>query len=496
MSTTTFGYFEMYATYIGWFFYNETARFIIESGLLAVIPIWVFVQSYIRTKESGLNLNWTVNDVATKSIYVGFFVIFFFLPWIQLDPSEVVFQKKDGEAVNIEVNDSSFRNNFNATEFNNVRVPLGWYALMSITGGINTQLISMFPNVNNLREELMYVNSVRLNDPRLAKEARRFHDECYTKAVNYFKNSETTDNPLEFYDEDEGVLWAGAKTITELYGSWSACTENCAPVFRADRPVEGFSVDPRVDIDPEYAQGGETSGRPLCSVWWPRLKDSIYAEISEDQLSSLDAVSDQIVGFNEEKRKTFLVREAMTDVNSQEFSSPNTQYADDRMFGGWFASWFSGGAVKYEQVKTSGAVYAVVRSLPLIQGLILLVLYFSMPLLMFFGRLSLKACLGIFIGYFTVRFLTVLWQLAYWIDQFFIGSNLPPEANDAGVFESISGGTLDRAYLEFMLLSSYVVIPLVFSLFMGWVGYRLSNNIGTSAMALGAAHKSAESKVA
>ena len=195
---TTFGYFELYATYIGWFFYQEIVVFIVDSGLFLIVPILMYFKTYSDAKtgqhtKSGAGS--AVNQMGIESLKTAAFIMFFFLPMVTLNPSSINFEIEDGTVVNIDNNESTFNNNFNISDFDNVRIPLGWAALLKITGGINTALLHIFPDVKNLREELMYVNTINLKDEHLKAEVKRFHQECFTKAYSYYKKNQIEADP-------------------------------------------------------------------------------------------------------------------------------------------------------------------------------------------------------------------------------------------------------------------------------------------------------------
>lgn len=493
---TTFGYFELYATFIGWFLYGEGARFFINSGLIAVIPLLLYFKTYGDAtvgQQTKSGMPSAVNYMSYESLRTALFIMFFFLPWVTINPSQVTFELSDGQAVNIENNESAFQGRFSSSDYENVRAPLAWVALMKVSGGINTFFLNMFPETQNLREEVMTLERLSIKDPVLSKQVNRFHDECFSKGLHYFKKQELQETPIET-DPDDGdtPFWPGSKTMLGIYGQFNACTQDCKPVFRADKPVAGFGVDPRVDVEPEYSQGGETIGRPLCSVWWNnKLKEDIYDEAVKNGVGSSFFISIKSFFSNpsDEEMGNVIVKEAMTNQQSVQVTNPNMQYADHgRVSGGWIQSMTSALGTKYEGFKTGSATYQIIRSLPIMQGLLLMMLYFSLPILMFVSKLNLKTFAIVIIGYFGIRFLTVLWHFAYWLDEFFLASSMPEGMGDDGIFTGFDGAVFDKASLDFILILGYIVIPILFYVLLGWVGFRALST-GDQAMA-GEAKKS------
>lgn len=495
MNITTNGYMEMYGTTVGWYYYNQMVDFLVETGLIMLVPTIMLIVAWknAETGEDALaGCAKAVQQVKVHTISLLVFITFMFLPYVTISPSQIEYQVEGGEVVNMTNNDSTFSGRFDQNAFENVRTPIGWALIMQVSGGMNTYLLSKFPEVRGLREEIMSVKEVNINNPVLRKEVNRFHDECYSKALHYMTKEEAQIDPVVGVDISPNDFWPGSEKVLEVYGQFNACTENCPPIFRASKPVAGFPVDPRFDVEPEFTDGGEVFGRPLCSAWWnDKLKDAIYgdAALSGVSLDGLDVIRDMF-GMNDEKARDLIVYKAMTNKQDIRVSNPNMQYADyDRFTGGHLQGGIANIGLKYEAAKTSSSVYTSVRALPIIQGLILMMLFISLAFLKLLGKFNWSNFLKVLVLYLTVKLWPVWWHLARWIDEFFIGSSIPFSDDETGVFTGFDGAVLDRALLDFILIFSYFVLPLVISYLIGLVGFsqidRISMTSNSSATSTG-----------
>jgi len=495
----TFGYQELYSTFLGWYYYNQIAVYLIVSGLVLIIPTGIIVSSYIQSKTSQqykAGVESSVNNVQTKGILLILFLIIFFIPYTNLSVTQLEFRLQDGTVQDIQTNDSTLHQSFSYGDYGSqVQVPIGWYVMMQLTGGFNTVVLSFFPDVDDIRNELETLESTAISNRALAHEINRFHNECFQKTLKYYDKKSTTYGDImgqTILLEDKKV-WMGSEEMIKLYGknftsSGFGCTHSsngspysCPPLFRSDKPVNGFARQYR-DVDPEYEIGQEFVGRPLCSDWWEeRLKNDIYNHVAEKGLSSdlLPTLWDSIYTFGgvfvtEEERKNLIVKKAITNKQALTLTNPNMQYADTNRFTGGNAQAVSARAgFAYKQTLESSKTYTMIRSLPIIQGLVLLLFYFSLPLLLYFAGFSWKTLAVLLIGFWAIRFTTVLWHLAYWLDAFYIRSTVISgiDIQNNNLYD-VNGGILDNDIMEYILILGYILFPIVFYSFLGWVGFR------------------------
>ena len=131
----------------------------------------------------------------------------------------------------------------------------------------------------------------------------------------------------------------------------------------------------------------------------------------------------------------------------------------------------------------------ILQALPMIQALILLGIYALLPLVVVLSRYSLSILVTGAIAIFTVKFWSVLWYLAMWVDQNLIQSMYP----DVNVFLQLftNPGEHDAKRLLLNMLTSmfYLGLPLLWSGMMAWVGIHVGRYIdATQGLLLRPAH--------
>ena len=491
---TTDSYMELYGTLIGWYFYDQSWRLIVGSGLIFVLAIYWFYTNWrgpATSQEARAGFSTSVSRMEWD-VYGGILIIFLFAwPVVPLTVNQLEFELQDGQRVNVNDNPSTFDGFFPDGEFTDIKVPLFWHGAMRITAGINTALIDAAPQALDFRKALTTLDYGFIKEPRLRHEVDRFYQECYRPALAKYQNWQNAIGVASIAPEDgREPFWPGSRTMRDLY-AWPGCpVQQCGARLRAELPVRGFQPDPARDVEPEYQGNTQTPksllGRPYCTEWWEdsenglrkRLLDVARAEDMEPGF--LTTVFRNLTVAQEDDiaiRRLLENRPVLSTVNSQ------TAYANaDRTFLGRVANRVTTlVGIELSTLFKSSGLYAWIRALPIMQGLLLMIFYTSAAFLMVLPGMRLQSLVALFVGFFTIKFLSVLWHYAYWIEQFFIGSIVDKDM--LGVV--VRGQTLDSQVLNYVLLFAYFLVPMAFVTLMGFVGYRAAAGINAVASAGG-----------
>jgi hypothetical protein len=114
---------------------------------------------------------------------------------------------------------------------------------------------------------------------------------------------------------------------------------------------------------------------------------------------------------------------------------------------------------------------AVLQALPMVQALMLLGVYALLPMIVVLSRYSLSMMVVGAMAIFTIKFWSVLWYLAMWVDQNLIQSMYP----DVNVFLQIFAN-LGEHDAKRMLLNN-LGLPLLWSGMMAWAGLHIGKSI-------------------
>ncbi len=139
----------------------------------------------------------------------------------------------------------------------------------------------------------------------------------------------------------------------------------------------------------------------------------------------------------------------------------------------------SAGGILAKGWEASTTLFALVQFLTISQPLILMAMYMFMPLIVVFSRYSLQVMLLGALAIFTIKFWSVMWFIARWMDDHLIEA-MYPGAQGSVLMEAITtglDGSVKRTTLNIALLSLYVGLPMVWSGMMAWVGLQIGAGI-------------------
>ncbi len=127
---------------------------------------------------------------------------------------------------------------------------------------------------------------------------------------------------------------------------------------------------------------------------------------------------------------------------------------------------------------------AVLQALPMVQALLLLGIYALLPLVVVLSRYSLSMMVIGAMAIFTVKFWSVLWYLAMWVDQNLIQSMYPDVNLFLQIFANPGEHDAKRMLLNMITTNLYLGLPLLWSGMMAWAGVKVGRSIESAASPL------------
>ena len=136
---------------------------------------------------------------------------------------------------------------------------------------------------------------------------------------------------------------------------------------------------------------------------------------------------------------------------------------------------------------------------PMIQSILLMGTYFLVAAALVLSAYSFRVVMIGAIAIFSIKFWTVLWAIAGWVDGTLIQAMFPERnallqslvINATGLFGFLgsAGGAQDfmvkRLILDLVMASMYVVLPVLWSSMVGWVGYRAMSDLNKAGISMG-----------
>ncbi len=176
------------------------------------------------------------------------------------------------------------------------------------------------------------------------------------------------------------------------------------------------------------------------------------------------------------------------------FVKANPTFVDtDRIFGNDHDSVTSMGRIIAGGVSTFGlakkaleaslAMVPLLNGLPMLQALVLMGLYMFLPLITFLSGFDLRVMFLGAMGIFTVKFWSVMWFIANWVDAHLIAGLYPGLSGNILMQEitQVANGSTPPSYkrmlLNIMLMLMFVGLPMIWTAMMAWIGVHLGSAI-------------------
>jgi hypothetical protein len=215
----------------------------------------------------------------------------------------------------------------------------------------------------------------------------------------------------------------------------------------------------------------------------------------------IDAVNVQAAGFpavllnfgftfNSEHFKDVVARTAL--LNRPPTWSNNDLKERNTATTGWLSSvestvksLISGAGIAVAAGVASLTITVLLQLLPMLQALILLCIYALLPFLLVFSRYSLNVMISMGITIFSIKFWTVLWYLAQWVDQNLITSMYPDTNLLVSNFLLDTEHSTKRVLLNTATSLMYIGLPVLWSLIIGWAGVKAGRSIDSASAPYG-----------
>ncbi|MCP4995202.1 MAG: conjugal transfer protein TraG, partial [Gammaproteobacteria bacterium] len=234
-------------------------------------------------------------------------------------------------------------------------------------------------------------------------------------------------------------------------------------------------------------------GKPTCKQWWEggaiglRKKLIDEADATSAGFSGLVvAVAPALAG---EQQNDAVARTVLT--NSPPSWSNNDLVANNSGSTGLLSTaenivkgGLAAGGVLTASALFSVTITAVLQALPMVQAMLLLGIYALLPMVVVLSRYSLSMMVVGAMAIFTVKFWSVLWYLAMWVDQNLIQSMYPDVNIFLQIFANPGEHDTKRMLLNMITTSLYLGLPLVWSGMMAWVGVQVGRSLETATISL------------
>jgi len=361
-----------------------------------------------------------------------------------------------------------------------VNVPVWWYAVLAMTSGINHAVVEGLPAANDLRTYEQQARLATIADPRVRQEVSDYFSECYVPARSKYQAERPVtaaiSDILDTYGEDD-PNWMGSHVYRETTGYYDT--------LRPSKQIPDWSYNPARDTEYDPASP-PTWGKPTCKEWWEQgtqgLRDKLIGEADATSAGFSGLVVAVAPILASEQQEDAVVRTVLN--NAPPSWSSNDLVAGNTANAGWVGTvenfvkgGFATGGVVTASALFSVTMTAVLQALPMIQALMLLGIYALLPMIVVLSRYSLSMMVVGAMAIFTVKFWSVLWYLAMWVDQNLIQSMYPDVNVFLQIFANPGEHDAKRMLLNMITTSLYLGLPLLWSGMMAWAGVKIGRSI-------------------
>jgi F0F1-type ATP synthase assembly protein I len=512
-------YLEIFTTMYGWAFANIFGEAISGTGI-TVLPFALIVfNAWRESKEQGIegaSVLGLIDSIGTKLV-VAMFVFslcFATTPFTSLlnvnlaytppataaDPNPVTVSRDSGTGSTFDDAMADATNGSFSPAGSLSYVPAWWYTVMSVSSGFNGAVRAGIKNGDSeLRMVEEMARNATISDPQLLQRVQRFYSECFVPARSTYLNmdraTEISAGGLAIIDQANTEY---GPTDPDWMGSQLYRTEpGFYDTMRSTYPVPGFPVDFARDTDywdpnsgvpaPNSGQVNPDWGRPYCGEWWLGLREDMI-NYSSGWQALYQKMKDTLSFTSEDQAKDALARLAGQKANPQFVDSERIMGADYDMMtrlGREAARGVSFIGVIWEGLQSSLAMAPLLNGLPMAQALVLMAVYMFLPIATLFSGYDLRFMFTGAIAIFSIKFCSVLWAIATWVDARMINAMYPGLSGNI-IIQDIThaaygvdtGMAYKRVLLNILLMMMFIGLPMIWLGMMGWIGVKVSHGVG------------------
>lgn len=488
-------YAELFTLVLGWQFYNVVWDVLSSTGLVYLPFLGILIEHWrdaFVTGEDGNGAGQAIRAIEME-LYIAITVVMLACVPTSLTPLNKTAVFYTPPATIAEPTPTTVYGNASASTFDtalgpsvpgSVNVPVWWYSVLALSAGIDSAIISGSSiNLDGLMNVSQAARMAQINDPTVREELVRFYNECFVPARSIYLNSKlstpSVTSALTTYGASDPE-WVGSHAFQDeplLYAS-----------LYASREVAGWAFDPVRDADLAGGSTLPTWGRPDCKQWWQDSSIGLQAKLLA-QASGTSKLNSMVSAYGSSlttAQRADLVAKVLVD-GTQLTVSPSDSYTSTNSSG---VSAEPSGAKGFGSYVIGSIMYAlawattaVVRpALPFVQALVLLGMALFLPFIMVMSRYSLTAMIMGAIAFFTVKFWSVMWYVADFLNDKFAQALYPDEHDLLQVLVNFFsfGDSAKNMSLSVVLLSLYIVFPLLWTGLMAMIGIKIGSAVSAA----------------
>jgi len=492
---TVNSFIELYLTVFGWILYDGFWSILTDTGIAYIPFIGALVRNFAEPYTSQNERDASVTSIKRMEVDVFTMLTVIVLAGQPALPVSVsgtnytpacsVSGARNTTAVSGGATGTTYDTAFSATALGNQSavVPIWWIGVMRLSTGVANAAIQSIPCAVDLRQLRYELDNERIVDPETLRQVWLFVNDCWAPARAYFDTSHDT---LTAGTDPSDINWLGSTHFLSA-GYYDR--------YQARRAVPGFSFQATA-LPNGLARGRDSVyyntslpkpqwGHPLCREWWTEPQNGLRARILSGIPPALltDIITAMAAqGLSQRQTEDWIVRDqiagatASSPVRISPEIEPSVLSNPANLAGAIGA--------KLEQFTLLPKIYLLKQAAPVIQSLLLMLLYAALPFILLFSSYSIATVISTSIILFSIKFLSVFWELARWLDTHLQEAITLGRVNNDFIDAYnyfIGSGALDSVredLLDLALAVMFVVAPLVWVFALGLAGINVGKGIG------------------
>lgn len=473
ISLTVDSYFEYFLTLLGWIINNGIWDLLVQTGIFAAPILFHVIGLFLKVREQGddegekgrLLASW----IETK-IYIALIImVLTCLPLFNVSYTTLQFNtermKSCGHSI-YKPSDTGLSSLSSELNGKSATLPLWWAFTYSVGKGLTHGAVSIIPCKDDLRQIRFEVQNTQIANPVLRQEVQDFVEQCFIPSRTKIKREQTFLNEAQARDID----WIGSSLFINISGFYDN--------YRSKLPRSQWSYSlPRDSGLPNTGNGGF----PTCKEWWADSRIGLRARLLTQFEPSLLNRMQKIWG-NPSEYEDSIIRRLVSPQNI----TVSSGYAYGGYGGNTDPSWSNTiartagtAANSIASVAMFPAFDSIRQSLPMVQGLIILALIVSIPIITIFSGYSIKTIMTISTMLVGLFFLSFWWELARWLDSWILSAMYDSDTHSRWNLAGIQN-TQDDLILQFVLGTMFIVLPTLWFGMLSWAGFSFGTVIANS----------------
>ena len=474
MSVT--GYLALYTTLIGWQQYQNLWALMVGTGLVFIPFIAIVLTNFLQPFESQEPKNASVVTLRRLMIQiVGALLIIEFccVPTVPLNPRVLHFEPvcvANPKLATPGHTGTTYDNEFPVPT--GVKVPIIWYLVMAVSNGFTHAAIEGIECQKiNYRQLQTTLDVTHITSPQLKKETIAFYNDCYVPAysrylvgnLNALQKADINRFKKKYGRDDMG--WIGSQTLLKTPGFYDTLS--------AEQPVKGFLFDPVRDQFEGQVSNHSKWGQPSCVAWWTNPENGLQIKLEKSLpkrfLTEITHLSDNSKQIADLAIRNLIKHSFDPGMTFGEISR-GYESLDDEIHGNWISDTIGSSiGIGLEELTYYPKLALLINALPVIQALLLMSIYALLALMIPFSRFRLHFIITGSAAIFAITFWSYLWHLVLYLDNTLIPALYPKNR--------IFGGSDNAIFLDFIIGTLYIVLPMLFLILMSWAGLKISQSI-------------------